>query len=66
MLHFTQRFHATISGITHNGARGLRALLKCGEANLIGISKTGFLPADGAHADAPVDVVRAIFNDAVF
>jgi hypothetical protein len=66
VLHFSQGFHATIAGITHNGTRRLRALLQCGQANLIGIGKTGFLAADGADADALVDVVRAIFNDAVF
>ena len=66
MLHFSQGFHATIAGITHNGTRGLRALLKCGEANLIGIGETGFLAADGTDADALVNVVGAIFDDAVF
>jgi len=66
MRHFTQGFHTTIAGITHNGTRGLCALLKCSQANLIGIGKTGFLAADGANADALVDVIRAIFDDAVF
>jgi hypothetical protein len=33
---------------------------------LVGISKTRFLAADRANADALVDIVRTIFNDAVF
>ncbi len=66
MLNFTERFHATITGFTHDGARSLRTLLQRGQAYLVCIGKTGFLTADGTHADALVDVVRAIFDDAVF
>ena len=66
VLHFTQRFHPSVARIAHNGSRRLRALLQRGQAYLVCIGKTGFFAADGAHADALVNVIRAIFNDAVF
>ena len=66
MLHFTQRFHPSVARIAHNGSRRLRALLQRGQAYLVCIGKTGFFAADGAHADTLVNVIRAIFNDAVF
>lgn len=65
VLHFTRGFHATVAGITHNGSRRLRALLQRGR--LSGLHKQNrFFAADGAHADALVNVIRTIFNDAVF
>ena len=64
--HFTEGFHTAIASITHNGTCSLRTLLQCSQANLVGIGKTGFLTADGAHADALVNVIRTIFDDAVF
>ncbi|MNY00195.1 hypothetical protein D3C86_1326790 [compost metagenome] len=66
VLHFAQRFHAAIARFTYDGACRLGALLKRGQANLIGIGKTGFLTAHGANANALIDVIGAIFNDAVF
>ncbi|MNT97407.1 hypothetical protein D3C72_2397270 [compost metagenome] len=66
MLYFTQRFDAAITGFTDNRTCRLGALLQCRQANLIGIGKTGFFTAHGANANALVDIIRAIFNDAVF
>ncbi len=66
MLHLTQRFHTPIASITHDGTRRLRALLQRSQAYLVGVGKTGFLAADGAHTHALVNVVRTIFDDAVF
>ena len=40
-------------------------LLQRIQGDLIGIGEAGLLAADGAHADAPVDIVRAILDDAV-
>ncbi len=36
------------------------------QRQLIGIGETGFLTADGAHAYALIDIVGAVFNNAVF
>ncbi|MNZ80359.1 hypothetical protein D3C78_989890 [compost metagenome] len=66
MLYFAQRFDATIPGFTDNSACRLGALLQCRQAYLIGIGKTGFFTAHGANANALIDIIRAIFNDAVF
>ncbi|MNS54506.1 hypothetical protein D3C71_2155450 [compost metagenome] len=66
MLHFAEGFHSTIARFTHDSPRCLGALLQRSQANLIGIGKAGFITAYGANTDALVDVVRAIFNDAVF
>ena len=61
--HTTGDFPSLLGGV---GSRRLRALLQRGQAYLVCISKTGFFAADGAHADALVNVIRTIFNDAVF
>ena len=66
MLHLTQRFNTAIACVTHDGTCRLRALLQRSQAYLVRIGKTGFLTADGAHANALVNVVRTIFDDAVF
>ena len=56
----------TITAIAHDGACRLRALFQRQPANLISVRKAGFFPAHRANADALVDIVRTIFNDAVF
>jgi len=66
VLYFTQGLHPAITAIAHDGPCRLRALLKRSQANLICIGKTGFFTADGTNTDALIDVVRAIFNNAVF
>ena len=52
--------------VANDGPRRLRALLERQLANLVSIGKAGFLAADRADADALIDIVRTIFNDAVF
>ena len=66
MFHRTQRLHTAVARITHDSACRQRALLQRQLADLIGVGKPGFFAAHRAHANALVDVVRAIFNNAVF
>ena len=56
----------TIAVVAYNGTRRLRALFQRQSANLVRIGKAGFFPAHRTDADALVDIVRTIFNDAVF
>ena len=51
---------------SRNGARGIRCLLQRRQLHFVGIRKTGFLAADRAHADALLDAVRSILDDAIF
>ncbi|SQC14539.1 Uncharacterised protein [Klebsiella pneumoniae] len=66
MLYGAEGLHFAIAGVAHNGPRRLGALLQRQFADLIGVGKARFFAADGAHAYALVDIVRPIFNDAVF
>ena len=61
-----QGTHFAVAAVAHDGTRRLRALFQRQPADLIGISKTRFLAADRTNADALVNVIRTIFNDAVF
>ena len=66
MLHGPQRFYFAVTVVTHDSTRGMSALFQRQQANLVCIGKPCFLAADGAHANALIDIVRTIFNDAVF
>ncbi len=66
IIYSAQGLNAPFALLAHDAARGLRALLQRQQANLIGVSEAGFLAADGAYANALVDIVRAVFDDTVF
>ena len=62
---FAQSMRPPVALLAHNAARRLGALLQRIQGDLIGIGEAGLLTADGAHADALIDIVRAILDDAV-
>ena len=66
VLYGAEGLYFAIAGLAHNGPRRLGALLQRQLADLVSVGKARFFAADGAHAYALVDIVRPIFNDAVF
>ncbi|MPN59645.1 hypothetical protein SDC9_207366 [bioreactor metagenome] len=66
MLHSSQRFYFAVTAVTHDSTGSMSTLLQRQQANLVCIGKPCFFAADGAHANALIDIVRTIFNDAVF
>ncbi len=66
MLNRAEGLHPAIASVADDGTGSLSALLQGQQADLVGIGKAGLLAADGAYADALVDMVRAIFNDVIF
>ena len=66
MFHPAKGMHFTIPMVAYNGAGRLCALFQRQSTNLVSIGKAGFFPAHRADANALVDIVRTIFNDAVF
>ena len=57
---------AAVLGGASNGAHGAGSVQQRGLRNIVGIGKSGFLTADGAHAHALVDAERAGFDNAFF
>ena len=66
MLYRAQRLYFAITTIKDDGARRLRTLFQRQQADLVSVSKSGFFTADCTHTNALIDVVRTIFNNAVF
>ena len=52
--------------LARNGARGQRRTFQCRQANVVGISKSGFLATHCAHTDSLLNTKAAGFNDAFF
>ncbi len=59
-------FHGIPAAAAGDRARRVGSLEQGRQQHLVGVRKAGFLAADGAHADALFDAVRAILDDAVF
>ncbi len=49
-----------------DGAHRLRGIAQGSPAQIVGVGKCGFFPADGAHTHALVDAEAAAFDDALF
>lgn len=65
MLHPAKGMHFTIPMVAYNGAGRLCALFQRQSTNLVSIGKAGF-PRSPRGRQRLVDIVRTIFNDAVF
>ena len=66
MLNRSQRVYFAVSVVTHDSTGSMSTLLQRQQADLVCIGKPCFFAADGAHANTLIDIVRTIFNDAVF
>ncbi len=66
MFHCAEGLHTSIALLADDATRRMRALFQCQQADLVRISKTGLFTANGAYAHTLVNIVRAIFDDAVF
>ena len=66
MADFTQGMHLAVATVAHNAARSDGALVEGVEGDLIGIGKTGLFTADRTHPNPLIDIVKTIFDDAVF
>src|SRR5258708_4504527 len=54
-----------LAGAARDRPRRIGSLEQSRQQHLVGVGKAGFFTADGAHADALLDAVRALFDNAV-
>lgn len=66
MANLAQSVCPAIAAVAHDAAHCLGALLQRIQGDLVCIGKAGFLTANSANSDTLIDIVRAIFDDAVF